>query len=465
MQPIEVLTNFNHGQWLRKISSLIDLQELEWKIQDQKKNAILFLKTSKNPETQKLLKTISAKTIGLVIVDNPEIIKDIASDIACYFCEENHWMELQYQLANIFYPIPDNVQFTAVTGTNGKTSTVYFLSQLLQQQGIQCLSLGTLGIFYDLVKVSDVALTSPSFLDFRKCVFKYAKKNNVVAFEMSSHALVQKRFYKIPLEVAAWTSFSQDHLDYHHNMENYFNAKKLILEHLKPEGKLFVPCEQNEIFHKLQTDVRVKKCLSWEKNTFNTNNPLFQASFAKDNFILAFEMTKVLLRKLSLDVDFTKIKNAAGRWMLKSFNQRQVIIDYAHTPDALINVCQNAKEAFPGAKLKVLFGCGGDRDKTKRPLMAKAVSSFADYIYITSDNPRTEDEEAIIDDIMPGISVRSYRNANREQTLLKALEELMAKEVLIVAGKGHEDYIIKGTIKHPYSDERVCDDFILKKEK
>lgn len=464
MQALHVLNNFSHGKWFKKPTGTLLLNGLEWKIQNVLPSSILFYKTTNNLEIKKLLKTLSVKNVAIVVVDDQVAANELDKDVNCYVCNKNSWMELQNELANIFYPVPRNVKFAAVTGTNGKTSTVKFLSQILSLYHQSCLSFGTLGIYYNNKKIDDVALTSPSFIDFRKIIFQNAQINDVVIFEMSSHALDQQRFYKINLTVAAWTSFSQDHLDYHKDMESYFNSKKKILNYLVSTAKLYLPFGQDQIYQKIKNDKRVELCSEWPTYQFKNSNSIFTASFAKDNFILAYQMSQKLIKGDEFkEIDLATIQNVPGRWMLKSFEHRIVIIDSAHTPDALINVCQNAKDAYPDYKIKVLFGCGGDRDKSKRPLMAKVVSAFATYIYVTSDNPRTEDADSIIEDIIPGISVEYYRNADREETLKKALKELSTQELLIVAGKGHENYIIKGTTKFPYSDELVCDDYILKK--
>jgi UDP-N-acetylmuramoyl-L-alanyl-D-glutamate--2,6-diaminopimelate ligase len=456
----EKLESFKLGYWLRKPTSIIQLKQLEWKIQESQCASLLFFKSTGKQEIVALLQNLSESTVGVVVLNDERNLSLIKENIPVYLCPSESWLELQRQCCDVLYPSAENLKFAAVTGTNGKTSTVHFLSQILLQQKISVLSIGTLGVFVDGKKVQDYALTSPSYIDFRKTLHQYTKKQMLVVFEMSSHALDQQRFYGIKLNSAGWTSFSQDHLDYHGNMENYFRAKQKILEYLIPGAKLYVPHDQENILEKIKNDPRVVQCKNWEQTNLNIHNDIFKASFAKNNFLVAYDMAKNILGVESLSIDGGKITNAPGRWMLKSFDSKIVIIDYAHTPDALKNVCQNAKEAYLGCKLKVLFGCGGDRDRTKRPLMAEAVSSYADYIYVTSDNPRTEDPEKIIDDIIPGIKKDFYRLADREKCLIKALAELAPKEVLVVAGKGHEDYIIRGTVKYPYSDEAVCDKFI-----
>ena len=456
----EIVHSFGQGHWLRERNSNIKLSDLAWKVQDTLSSSILFFKTTKNNEILNLLTHLKPSNVGIVIVDNKMLGSFIQSEIPVYVCSSSSWLRLQKLCADKLYPIKKDIQFAGITGTNGKTSTTHFLTQILMQQNRNVLSLGTLGVFFNGKKIYDFSLTSPSYIDFRKVLHQFSTEESYVVFEMSSHALDQGRYFEIPLTTAGWTSFSQDHLDYHGTMDQYFMAKEKILLQLNHDGNLYLPHGQQEIYQKIRSDNRVKMCSSWNDHYFECENNLFKASFAKDNFIVAYEMAKSLLRQEKIIIDFKIITNAPGRWMLKTFNSRVVIIDYAHTPDALENVCQNAKQAYAQCTLKVLFGCGGDRDKSKRPLMGKAVSQFADYIYLTSDNPRTEDPEIIIDHIVPGITKEYFRCSDREVCLMKALKELGPNEVLIVAGKGHEDYIIKGTIKYPYSDELVCNNFI-----
>lgn len=417
-------------------------------------------------ENEKYILELSSKKIGLIIIDKEITLNKINKDSAVILSTKDKWMNLQKHLCDQLYPIPSGLKFIGVTGTNGKTSTVNFARQILNQKKINNITIGTLGVTKNENKVNDFSLTSPSYIDFRKTLYVNSEKNYVIVFEMSSHALDQKRFFEIKLNSAGWTSFTQDHLDYHKTMEEYFNAKAKIFDYLEGEKSYVYVPDSQDILWKMLTNFQSKiRCKSWDQYMFKGNNDLFKANFSRDNFIVAYELVASICGIKSQEIKIESIKTADGRWVLKKFQNKTVVIDYAHTPDALTNVCSNVYESYKGLNIKVLFGCGGDRDRSKRPLMGKAVSEFATFVYVTSDNPRTEDPEKIIDDIMPEIKIPFYRNADRETTLKKALSELMPNEVLIVAGKGHENYIIKGTTKFPYSDEKVCDDFIKMSEK
>ena len=160
---------------------------------------------------------------------------------------------------------------------------------------------------------------------------------------------------------------------------------------------------------------------------------------------------------------FDQIIPPDGRFYIQTYKSNYVIVDFAHTPDALDNICKGIKSAFPTHKLNILFGCGGDRDRSKRPLMGKIAESWGDHVYVTSDNPRSEDPSRIIDDICAGMtSDRFERIVERPEAVHKALLALENNEILLLAGKGHEDYILKHGIKYPYSDIKEVERFLSK---
>ncbi|MDH4467689.1 MAG: UDP-N-acetylmuramoyl-L-alanyl-D-glutamate--2,6-diaminopimelate ligase [Bacteriovoracaceae bacterium] len=373
----------------------------------------------------------------------------------------SEWHEFQEKLCDEIYPYPQNKKMIGITGTNGKTSTTYFLHHLLMEQQCKTMLIGTLGLFLNGKVGENFSLTSPGYLLFRKYIYQYQKEFDYCVFEMSSHALDQERFFHVQLDGAGWTSFTQDHLDYHKTMEHYFASKLKILKYLKPDASLFLPASQKEIFKKIPSR-QAKLC---DVVDFaNSNNPMTEIHFMRDNLSVAISLLRDILgreNKILRPVDLNKIPQVPGRMIIKKMPKGGVVtIDYAHTPDALENACKSLKENFLDRKVKVLFGCGGNRDKTKRPLMGAAVSKFADYIYVTSDNPRFEKPEEIIDDIIPGITIPYERDSDREKLLKQALKGLRPNEVLLVAGKGHEDYIQINDVKHPYSDEGVVVSFM-----
>jgi UDP-N-acetylmuramoyl-L-alanyl-D-glutamate--2,6-diaminopimelate ligase len=282
--------------------------------------------------------------------------------------------------------------------------------------------------------------------------------------EVSSHALAQDRLFDIKLDAVAWTSFSQDHLDYHKSMEEYFRAKLLIeRKYLKEGHSLLIPFLEKDLAIKINemspnTRYKVSKTLAERKIE---KYPLFYYSpYNKSNVELALQLNEELWNKKIEGFDLEKIQTPKGRFSVIEIGESSmVIIDYAHTPDALINIGSAIKDAFPEHKIIALFGCGGNRDKTKRPLMGKAVCQFADRIMITSDNPRDEKPEDIIIDIIPGIDREYSANIDRKKAIIECLDEMEEKEILLIAGKGHEEYQeINGT-KHPFSDFEIVQSY------
>jgi len=186
----------------------------------------------------------------------------------------------------------------------------------------------------------------------------------------------------------------------------------------------------------------------------------FKTQFNKNNLEVAMAIIGNLYSHEVLK-DFNKLIPPDGRFYIQGFKSNYIIVDFAHTPDALENICQGIRETFPNHSLKVLFGCGGDRDRSKRSKMAQVVARFADEIYVTSDNPRSEKPEQIIADIVIGLEGKDFNTiVERPLAVQRAFSELKSNEVLLLAGKGHEDYILINGVKHPYSDIKQVDEFI-----
>lgn len=431
------------------------IKDIHWRSQDSTDQDLLFYRASNDSKSEVLFQERIKKTKYSWLILNRRIspMPERASVIS-----DDKWPELQHQILNILYPLP-NLKFAALTGTNGKTTTTDLFLQLGHLIGKKGLSIGTLGVREYNKTILDFGLTSPSLIDLRKFIYLYGKDKDFCVMEASSHALIQERLYGINFDTAGWLSFSQDHLDFHQSMESYFNAKALIFKKLKSSANLFVPTEQHDLFLKLKkTSEKTLEAPVIEgtlplffSTIFNRNN--LEVAQAMINSIYGFQATP----------DYKKILPPDGRFYIRPFKTNFIVVDFAHTPDALENICQGIKSTFPGFKLKVLFGCGGDRDRTKRPVMGQVVGKWADEIYVTSDNPRSENPEQVISDILEGLKGKKYQSITERPKAVKvAFSELKEKEVLLLAGKGHEDYILINGIKHPYSDIREVDEFIAR---
>ncbi|MGE5099020.1 MAG: UDP-N-acetylmuramoyl-L-alanyl-D-glutamate--2,6-diaminopimelate ligase [Deltaproteobacteria bacterium] len=372
------------------------------------------------------------------------------------------------------------LQLVGVTGTNGKTTTVNMLRHLLDSGDGASASLGTLGILIGSDGVpleGGGGLTTPGPIELQR-VFRALVERGVrrVAMEVSSHSLDQRRVEGVLFDVVTFTNFTRDHLDYHGSMEAYFAAKARLLEHLLPHGVVVYNAD-DEAWTALKTDRR--------RVAFSERVPMaevhaesirFHSRGSEWTLALGAERAQV---RLPLIGDFNIINAlgaAASAFALGLPSIRiaerlstmpqvpgrlevlrdgpTVLRDYAHTPDALERAL-DAVRPFTPERLIVVFGCGGDRDRGKRPQMGAIAEAKADLAIVTSDNPRTEDPEAIMDDIEEGMhSTNHERIEDRRAAIERALEIATPGDVIVLAGKGHETYQVRGTTKLPF-DEKV----------
>ena len=343
-----------------------------------------------------------------------------------------------------FYKIkPKNI--IAVTGTNGKTSVADLFYQLLSLNNIPVASIGTLGIKYNN-KIVKTGLTSPDTISIHRHlqILKMNKIDNVI-IEASSHGLHQDRLHHINFKAAIFTNFSQDHLDYHKTMRAYLNAKLILFKKILKKNSNIVLDKTIEQFNFLKK-IAVKRNLKLieiskiiEKiNKINLNTDI---DFKVKNLAMAIAAAKLCGLKDSEIYELLKeVKDVDGRLELsKRFtNNVKVFIDYAHTPDALMKTLQSLEKKY-GKNISLVFGCGGERDKKKRPLMAKVANNFSRKIYVTDDNPRNEDPKQIRNELVKKIDKKKCFNiGNRAEAIKKSIINSEPNGVVLIAGKGHE---------------------------
>lgn len=392
--------------------------------------------------------------------------------------------------AGLLYPILPKY-LIGVTGTNGKSSVVSYVRQILQLLKIPSASIGTLGIESTKKIANSVNddkfahLTTSDPINFRKNLYMLKQAGvEYVAFEASSHGLCQKRLAGIKVNSAAFISFSQDHLEYHDTMENYLKAKLILFtDNLIDGGEALINSEiQFFDFIKNfldQHNVRYSTVgkngdLEIKQNNQSIEGQEIQCSFnGKDyvfttNIIGSFQATNLLMAaKLvyNLGIDFDtivkvlpQINAVPGRLQRVTENDSkyQIFIDYAHTPDALEKSLTELKKLKSKAgNLYVVFGCGGDRDPSKRPIMGSIASKIADHVIITDDNPRTEDSDKIRREIAFGATL-AEEIANRKLAIINTIARLKINDILLIAGKGHEDYQIIGDKVIKFNDAEIA---------
>ncbi len=436
--------------------STIELRDVHWRTEDSTAESVLFYRIGEDPKAvAAFTERMRTASFGLLVVNRPHA--DLPRNHVVL--PEEKWPSAQKALLDVLYPMPV-LKLFALTGTNGKTTTTDLVLQLGELVGKKGLSVGTLGVRENHRTILDFGLTSPSYVDLRKFLHRYAKGKDFCVMEASSHALTQGRLYGLTFDSVGWLSFSQDHLDYHKTMEAYFEAKCLLFRHLSDRAKVFVPREQEELFTKIRrVTERVVKAPA-----VSAELPLFfSTQFNRNNLEVASAMVEDVYGVKP--ADYRALTAPDGRFFVSPYGSNLIVVDFAHTPDALENICRGIRGSFPKHSLKVLFGCGGDRDRTKRPVMGSVVAKWANEIYVTSDNPRSEDPAQIIQDILQGIRGKKVQQiVDRREAVRRAFAELTENEVLLLAGKGHEDYILIKGVKHPYSDIGEVEAFLSRKK-
>ena len=377
-------------------------------------------------------------------------------------------------LAQNFYTKAKDVDLIAVTGTNGKTSVSHYISQLLDFLEVNNGVIGTLGIS----KVEKKSInTTPDIFSIYSSLEEYSSQGIKLAIiEASSHALMQDRLEGLSFVQGIFTNLTQDHLDYHETMNNYKEAKgKLFTNGFSKKAIINRDDENHQYFLDTASDkdpltfgIDDLEFFKTSENGFicQLNNYVFElpliGEFNLSNALAAFTSVKCLGYSEDQIIPFlAKLSPPPGR--MQQLENSHIWIDYAHTPDALDNALASLRTHYPEFKIRVLFGCGGDRDKTKRQLMGKIASENADSIILTNDNPRSESPEKIIEDILGGIKVENDVQVilDRKHAIETAVKTLGEDEVLLIAGKGHETTQTIGDQIFQFSDVEVALDAFI----
>lgn len=401
------------------------------------------------------------------------------------------------KLAAKFFNNPsDEIKVCGITGTNGKTSTTWFVRELLNLAlGPNAVgSMGTLGTYRGSEKLADTDLTTPDPISIQRTLADFREHGiKRAVMEVSSHALHQSRVDGIDFRSAVFTNITRDHLDYHGSMEGYISAKAHLFElvskskgkNLEQDGPIIMGIDNPEVeelwlqkrsLHRCQTFgfkegatlqiVSVKDVdgegqilrLHFRNRDFDLTWPFVGAHNAL-NLAAALLAVESLGVPLEVSIPLVpRISQVPGRLERIVGDGKEVYVDYAHTPDALERALVALKPRTKGS-LWVVFGCGGDRDRGKRPVMGAIASRLADKPVITSDNPRTEDPQAIIDQIVQGAVSECNQLVDRREAILYALSKSSPGDTILIAGKGHEDYQVLGHEKIYFSDQDIVTKF------
>ncbi len=409
-------------------------------------------------------------------------------DICFLKCEDAR--EKMAEIANFLFDNPSRKLFTVgITGTNGKTTISYLLDHIYTLEGLKHGMVSTVENKTPQ-KIYRSELTTPESPEIVKLMYETVKDGGRdFILEVSSHSIDLKRILGISFNIAVYTNLTQDHLDFYGNMENYFSSKLKLFTEYKPLITVInIDDEYGKRIFKLSSGGKFSygfsegadfKILDLKQNdnglTFKIVDFKGKEYEVSSNLIGSFNsynITAAFITSILRGIDPNKVlehiksfKGVKGRLeFVTQFNGGKIYIDFAHTPSALFEMLKSVKEVVKSGRLIVLFGAGGDRDKEKRPLMGEAVSKFSDYAIITSDNPRGEDPEEIIKDIERGFIGENYEvEVDRKLAIKKAINILKDGDILILAGKGHEEYQIVGNEKIPFDEKKIVFELIGEK--
>lgn len=391
-------------------------------------------------------------------------------------------------LAAAFYQNPSRpLKMAGVTGTNGKTTTAFLIKHICESAQLRCGLIGT--VRYEVGdRILPAARTTPESLDVHELLWQMRSAGcKACAMEVSSHALVQARVRGVEFDAAVFTNLTQDHLDYHKTMEAYFDAKSRLFSDLaaqpKKKGKAIINLDDRyggQLVTRFSKEIPVTTYGLGVHADFRASNvridfhgTSYQLDVAGRSYLVRlpligqFNVYNSLAAVAAANALGIEVRNCVlalanatavpGRLeAVPAQRQFRVFVDYAHTDDALLNVIKTCRELNP-ARLIVVFGCGGNRDKTKRPRMGAVVDQNADYAIVTSDNPRKEDPLAIIEDIKPGMRRGSYEViVDRREAIFRAVEMAQPRDIILIAGKGHENYQEFADRTVPFDDVAVA---------
>jgi UDP-N-acetylmuramoyl-L-alanyl-D-glutamate--2,6-diaminopimelate ligase len=424
-----------------------------------------------------------------ILIEDSFSIKSL-DDSVVYFKVENSSIALGL-VASKFYNFPSTkMKVVAVTGTNGKTTVATLLYELFKNLGYNC---GLFSTVQNKVKdkTYDAFLTTPDPVFIHSTMAEMVKTGCTHCFmEASSHAIHQNRLAGLDIDGAIFTNISHDHLDYHGTFDNYIKAKKKLFDELKPQAFALANKDDKRGSVMLQNTFAKKYYFSLHseadfkcKIISNTLQGLelelngHKAWFRLVGNFNAYNLTAVfgaavLLEENEIDVlrALSEVNPPKGRFHVLTSNKGlNAVIDYAHTPDALENVLTTLRSCIekPTTQIITVVGCGGDRDKTKRPLMGKIASQLSDWLIITSDNPRSEDPEAIANQMLEGVPISLRKKVlkilDRKEAIKTAIALGSTHDVVLVAGKGHENYQEIQGIKYPFDDYQVVNEIFLTK--
>jgi len=391
------------------------------------------------------------------------------------------------EISNSFYGDPSKkIKLVAVTGTKGKTTTTYYIKNIFDNAGYKS---GLIGTNKNIVgdKIYTTKLTTPESNVINELMNEMVKEGcEYCVMEVSSHSLDLKRVYGLDFDAAVFTNITSDHLDYHVNFENYLSAKKILFDELKKDAAAIVNKDDRNWKELIKNTKANIKGYAFENDAeikiknieYDLSGTSFEIEYVNKSYSIntkligmfnAYNATAAFGACVKLGIDenvvIEGIKNTPqvpGRFEVVGNGNKKVIVDYSHTADSLEKALHAVHHIVKNERpIYTVFGCGGDRDKTKRPVMGKIANELSDKVIITSDNPRTENPLLIIEDILKGVNGNKHIvQPDREEAIKTAIQNSEDNAVILIAGKGHEDYQEINGVRTHFSDKEVAEKYL-----
>ncbi len=446
----------------------IDVSSITYDSRKVKKNAVFAaIKGYKSDGHKFILEAVSKGAVAVILEDETNAPDNIFIQEKVLKILVKNSRKAMAEISNVFFKEPSKkLKLFGITGTNGKTTTSYIIRNILETAGEKTGLLGTISNFIGNKEISST-LTTPESNELNELLFEmYSEGCSSAVMEVSSHSLVLNRVHDIHFEYAVFTNLTTDHLDFHQNSQNYFQAKKILFDNLSAGSKSVYNFD-DQFGEKIISDSRAK-CYSYGAASnsdfhimdinFDLNGTRFTIEHKNHSYSIstsligefnAYNVCAAFAITLLAGIDTEKIllgikttPQVPGRFEVLSNADKKVIIDYSHTPDSLLKALQTIRKLSSGSRpVYTVFGCGGDRDQTKRAEMGRIASSLSDKVIITSDNPRSEDPIQIIEMIRSGITSENFIIIeDREMAIKSAIEKAEKNAVILIAGKGHETY-------------------------
>ena len=455
----------------------------------QKNSVFVAIKGYKTDGHKFLQDAINKGAVAVVVEDDDSIPDELITHSKIAKLVVNNSRIALAELSKGFYKDPTSkLKLVGITGTNGKTTSTFILKNILQSVGYKTGLVGTIANYVGDVKV-DSKLTTPESNDLNKFFYDMIEAGcSHAIMEVSSHSLVLNRVYGLDFSAAIFSNITSDHLDFHQTFDEYLNAKKILFDGLgsnsfaiinsddSNSNKMIKDCKAKIVTYGIADNSNYQiKNINYDLNgtdfTITNQNVDYKIHTTLIGTFNAYNAASAFATAHSLGIDANKIVESIksspqvpGRFEVLGNRKKKVIVDYSHTADSLEKALQAIREIVKDKNQVVaVFGCGGDRDKTKRPIMGKIASDLSDKVFVTSDNPRTENPYDIIKDILKGISKNNYEiEENREEAIKNAIQRSDDNAVILIAGKGHENYQEINGVRNHFSDQEIALKYLAK---